>query len=562
MEEIEIMEQVLEQGESGIFRRKTSLPLAVAGFIVLMTLTTTGQASGQALLVWVSSSLARVGQTDAAGTASSINLYGGRGETMSSQVTVQAPAGGLTNVNVSVSALTGPNGATIPGSSVTVYREHYIAVTGTTNYGGGSNPPLGSGTYAEPLIPFNDPGTGMPLCGSRAVLTACNATINAGQNQPYWIDIFVPRGAGNSPPGSYTGSVSIKADQGSASVPIVLTVWNFELPVQPSELSLWSVFPPATGSSDADITALAHALMRNKVMYWVDLAANAAADIANFGLNRSGLEYYYHIGIECGGTYNYIPSTNDISAAAANFPVGGGGVDFLVGDELNDCPAADQALVQMGLNAHAANPSVKTILTLNTPHSNLYDEGDGRSAVDHWALLDAEGQWPTLPWSGPGDLWSYTSCNLGSGNTPEWEVDYPPINERIQAGFLNWTQQATGILYYRADGWTAGNTIDSWNNVDRFGCGGNSRPGDGIFVYPPGPIASTESAPGIRLKAIRDGVQDYEYARILQNLGQGAFVNSTLQPIAASWTNWKNDPTALENARLQLGQMLSQLSPP
>jgi len=31
-----------------------------------------------------------------------------------------------------------------------------------------------------------------------------------------------------------------------------------------------------------------------------------------------------------------------------------------------------------------------------------------------------------------------------------------------------------------------------------------------MFLYPPAPIASSESAPGIRLKAIRDGVQDYD----------------------------------------------------
>jgi hypothetical protein len=445
---------------------------------------------------------------------------------------------------------------------MTLYRVYFVTVTGTTNYGGGSNPPLGSGTYAEPLIPFNDPQTGSPLCGTGATLLACNATIYAGQNQPYWIDFFVPRGATNSPSGTYTGSLLITADQGSATIPVALTVWNFELPVQPSELSLWSVFPPAMGNSDADITALARASMRNKVMYLVDLAANAPPDITNFGLNRSGLEYYYYIGIQCDGTYNYIPSTSEINSAAANFPAGGGGVDFFVGDELNNCPLADQELEAMGLNAHAANPSVKTILTLNTPNSDLYNDGDGRSAIDHWVLLDSREQWPALPWSGPGDLWSYASCNTGSGNTPEWLVDYPPINERIQAGFLNWTQQATGILYYRSDGWNSGNTIDSWNNVDRFGCTSNSRPGDGIFLYPPGPIASSEPAPGIRLKAIRDGVQDYEYAQMLHNLGQDAFVNSILQPLATSWTNWTHDPNALESARLQLGQMLNQFSPP
>jgi len=47
------------------------------------------------------------------------------------QVVVQGPAGGLTNINVSATALTGPNGATIAASNVTLYREYYITVTGT-----------------------------------------------------------------------------------------------------------------------------------------------------------------------------------------------------------------------------------------------------------------------------------------------------------------------------------------------------------------------------------------------------------------------------------------------
>jgi hypothetical protein len=122
---------------------------------------------------------------------------------------------------------------------------------------------------------------------------------------------------------------------------------------------------------------------------------------------------------------------------------------------------------------------------------------------------------------------------------------------------------ATGILYYRADGWTSGNTINSWNNLDTTACGGGfGRPGDGILVYPPGPIISSEPAPGIRLKAIRDGIQDFEYAHLLDSLGQGATMKLVLAPIAASWTNWNHDPKALEAVRRQLGQHLNQLSPP
>jgi hypothetical protein len=516
------------------------------------------EAAPRAFPVWVVSSLVRVGKTDEMGTTSLINLSSARGETVDSQVIVQGPANGLTNVNVSSSALIGPNGATIPASNVVLYREYYINVTGTANYGGGSNPPLGSGTYPEPLIPFNDPETGVALCSSAAVLKACNAAVSAGQNQPYWIDISVPHGASNSPTGTYTGTITVSADQGSVAIPINLMVWNFELPVQPSELSLWTLWSPAAGNTT---TSLARALMRNKVMSWYDTTANAASDMSSFGLNRSGLNPFYWIGIKCDGSHGKLPSTNQINSAAEKLPPGLT-LDFYVADELNGCKNAHRALKTFGRSAHAANVSIKTLMTTNAPDHNLFDEGDERSAIDYWVLLTSMQQWPALPYTGGGDLWSYTSCNTGHGNTPAWMVDYPPINERIQAGFLNWTQGAKGVLYYRADGWTGGNTVNSWNNVDTTACGGGfGRPGDGIFLYPPGPIASSESAPGIRLKAIRDGIQDYEYARILKNLGQDRFLSATLTPVAASWTNWSRDPNALENARQRLGQQLHQLSP-
>ena len=516
------------------------------------TISMTGTGVQSNFTTWVSPSLVRVGQTDTPGTLSSIALSGARGETVDTQVVVHGPAGGLTNVNVSATALTGPNGVTIPASNVTLYREYYLTVTGTASYGGGSNPPLGSGTYAEPLIPFNDPETGAALCGSSASLKACNAGVSAGQNQPYWIDITIPHGATNSPAGTYTGSVTITSSQGSSTIPVSLAVWNFELPMQPSELSLWTLWPPASGNTT---TTLARALMRNKVMSWYDVAGNASSDVTSMGLNRSGLDSYYYIGIQCNGAYSSIPTTSQINAAAANFP-SGLGLDFYMADELNGCTGDYSPIETLAANAHAANRNVKTMVTLNATDPNLY------GYVDHWVLLDSVQKWPTLPFTSGGDLWSYTSCNAGYGNTPEWMVDYPPINERIQAGFLNFAQGATGLLYYRADGWTAGNAIGSWNNVDTAACGGGlGRPGDGIFVYPPAPIASTESAPGIRLKAIRDGIQDYEYAQMLKNLGQLGVVDNTLLPIATSWSNWNHDPNALLNARTQLGQLLHQLAP-
>jgi len=560
-----------EQDAHGTFWRLRGLMVAAVVLIVLATLKAfiaplahDRSESPDATIsppfpVWVQSGLVRVGKTEEPGTMSAINLSGARGETVDIQVIVQAPSSGLSNVNIAASALIGPAGATIPSSNLTLYREHYVTIIGTENYGGGNNPPLGSGTYAEPLIPFSDPETGAPLCGSAAVLKACNANVTAGQNQPYWIDISVRRGAAASPPGAYTGTISLTSDQGNAAIPVTLTVWNFELPLQPSELSLWTLWSPAPGNT---LTTLDQALMRNKVMGWYDAPSNAASDMTNFGLSRSALNSSYPIAIQCNGSHKNLPTTNQINAVAPDFPPGLR-LDFYVADELQSCPSAYQTLKSLSRSVHAANFGVKTLITTDTPDPSLFDEGDGRSAIDHWVLLDSVQQWPTLPFVGGGsDLWSYTSCNTGRGNAPEWMVDYPPINERSQAGFLNWTQGATGILYYRADGWTAGNTLNSWNNVNTAACGGGlGRPGDGIFLYPPGPIGSTEPAPGIRMKAIRDGIQDFEYAHILSKLGQSAFVNSVVVPIGTSWTGWSHDPKALENARQLLGVHLHQLSP-
>jgi len=537
---------------------KAPLLLGVV-LVVVVIVIKANKSTAAAFPVWVASGLVRVGKMEAPGMVGSIDISGARGEIVDAQIIVHAPAGGLTQVNLSASDLTAPGGATIQVSNLTLYREYYVTITGTANYGGGNNPPLGSGTYAEPLIPFNDPETGAALCSSTATLKACNASIVAGENQPYWIDISIPHGTAASPSGTYTGNVFVTSNKGKVIVPVSLTVWNFELPPQPSELSLWTLWPPAAGNT---ITSVARALMRNKVMSWFDEAANASSDKSNSGLNRSGLDAYFHFQVKCDGTHNKIPSAKEIDSAAAKFPEALP-LDLYVGDELNDCPQGYAALKTIGSQAHAANRAVKTILTINTPDSKLFDDGHGRSVIDHWVLLASMEKWPALPFTGGGDLWSYTSCNTGHGNTPEWLVDYPPINERIQAGFLNWTQGATGILYYRADGWTAGNSINSWNNLDTNACGpGVARPGDGIFLYPPGPISSSEPAPGIRLKAIRDGIQDYEYAQMLKNQGQASYVEFVLKPIATSWTKWTRDPGELENVRQKFGQQLQQVSHP
>ena len=64
----------------------------------------------------------------------------------------------------------------------------------------------------------------------------------------------------------------------------------------------------------------------------------------------------------------------------------------------------------------------------------------------------------------------------------------------------------------------------------------------------------------MRLKRIRDSVEDIEYVEILKRLGRGDWALQVVRTVAADWVNWTRDPNALESARRQLGQVIDRLT--
>jgi hypothetical protein len=65
-------------------------------------------------LVWVAPSLQRIGPGDGAVTNGTARLFAAKGEYESFQIVVRAPAGGLSNVDVTVTDLRSAGGAVIP----------------------------------------------------------------------------------------------------------------------------------------------------------------------------------------------------------------------------------------------------------------------------------------------------------------------------------------------------------------------------------------------------------------------------------------------------------------
>jgi hypothetical protein len=63
----------------------------------------------------------------------------------------------------------------------------------------------------------------------------------------------------------------------------------------------------------------------------------------------------------------------------------------------------------------------------------------------------------------------------------------------------------------------------------------------------------------MRMKYLRDGVQDCEYVQLLKNCGQSSFALSVANSVGLNWNwgNWTTDPNALESAREQLGTQIA-----
>lgn len=61
-----------------------------------------------------------------------------------------------------------------------------------------------------------------------------------------------------------------------------------------------------------------------------------------------------------------------------------------------------------------------------------------------------------------------------------------------------------------------------------------------------GPIAS------IRLKNLRDGMEDYEYFVLLDGLGGTALVEEIVRTAAPTWGSWKQEPFVLPELRGRL----------
>jgi len=187
-----------------------------------------------------------------------ISLFGARNEVVSFNLVIEAPDSDATNVDVNISILTGPDGATITGRSasgndvfnfvgrnIELFFVRYLEIEGLSTdlafagydyderhipkrfrrphdeYGEGSGEwkdrPDHNKFYPEIAVPLE---------------LASPFTIMARTSQSIWGDIYIPK---TVPAGYYNGSISVLVYEAVCQeIPISLHVRNFTLPDLPS----------------------------------------------------------------------------------------------------------------------------------------------------------------------------------------------------------------------------------------------------------------------------------------------------------------------------------------
>jgi hypothetical protein len=80
-----------------------------------------------------------------------------------------------------------------------------------------------------------------------------------------------------------------------------------------------------------------------------------------------------------------------------------------------------------------------------------------------------------------------------------------------------------------------------------------------MLVYPGQPVGVKGVVASMRLKWLRDGVEDYDYVQILKELGKVDLAMQISRSVGPDWTNWTRDSGAIEAARQKLGETIDQL---
>lgn len=548
------------------------------------------------VLVWTESAMVKIRPHDSPPEAPrrEIELFAGRNEFEPFQIVVRADSGPVSGIDVTIEDFVGPDGARVPASSVSIFRVGYVTLSRPSSRSEG-----GRGEWPDPLWPRVD-----RLTGEQRSVFPFEAP--AGRNQSVWIEVYVP------PPtaaGLYESEVVVSMGESElARISVSLTVWNFTLP-STSSLRTAFGFSGVTAltkhfgayTHDRDLYELTSLYAKSALMHRLSLYGGSMVPPPSSGEAESmeidWSAYDAELGPFLDGTVlsgdDPLPGAKVTSVDLRTDPgLEGenrlhywrrwlehfderGWTDRLY-RYLWDEPYEENypAVIREGLDSRAAHPNIRNLLT--EPYADSLDP-----VVDIWVpLVNCFARRPDTEHyceeivpiedygeavsSGDG-LWWYQSCAshgcTGPGGDyfqgwPSYVIDHSPPAHRIME-WLSWAYGFEGELYFATnDAFSKDGPVES----SLYMYGGN---GDGTLFYPgrPSEIGGTTHIPieSIRLKLIREGLEDYEYMRMLAEAGEEQYVRSEVERIVRDIYDWTNDANLMSQIRRELGIRLDRV---
>ena len=556
-------------------------------------------------------SMERILQHESPFGRETVEMAAARNEVESFQVVVAAPRENLRVTAVEITDFSGPNGQLLSRDQATLYRQEYVRVRLST-----PRAELPPGLYPDPLVPLINPLTGEPIeprsqrrerWGEPLVTSGYDMyglpfEVFAGQHQPLWVDVRVPADA---VAGEYRAALRVRAaGQPVAEIPIVLTVWDFALPDLPTHrthfgsfgnIFRWFDVPRGSEEFQAIEIEYCRALADHRITPPIprQLLPTVAADgslqitpeqhaaleqyitdlrVADFQIPRAPFARLPHSTAR--PDYKQIDPEQREKAIRYyrdyDRYLKEHGWDqrayIYLWDEPNLPENYEQVRV-LGELVREASPDLKRLVVEQTyPHAPDWPDMD--PAVDIWcplwAFINRETVQEKLD---QGDeVWSYTALaqrtppyhpryeELQGLDPPYWHIDQPLLVYRVPT-WINYQYGITGLLYWS----TVTTVIDPWFNP------AFAHPrhynGGGFLLYPGTPCGIDGPVSSIRLKNLRDGLEDYEYLVLLESRVGVEAARAAVDQIAPNWRDYSRDPAEILAVRRAIAQQIVAGSP-
>jgi hypothetical protein len=458
-----------------------------------------------------------------------------------------------------------------------------------------------------------------------------NNRVDNQKSMIVWIDQYVPFNRNEALPGKYSSEISVKIDGLLQKIPIELTLWDFAIPNENKFKASLQHEGFLRNMSAEDELTLYQLFKRNRVAlldptYDPDLKPSEKNEIIidwksfdeRLGKYFSGKAFTSEYGYGYGPGYGEPIETfvlpfdvygkhdtrgwpdvgkPDVERNAANRATY---IDCIkkvrnhFGGLINP-EKTDITVYLNGLDESYFPEAWSRMVYYGDMFRQYYPEAsfriDGgyseealqivKNSINSWASHTIEYDYPTLKkYQDMGiKVWLYGPM-LYESKINSWVgsstfIDLPLVNDRA----ISWScwkyNTFSWISWGAGAGWINGwYDPESWKDASKAGPESESEytykklNGNALLVYSPGVVPNVDGpCPSIRLKAMRDGVQEYEYMRLLSGIDKNnvrvdSIVNSIIKlPFGPKSIGnldvWSFDASKWDQTRIAMGNMIN-----